>query len=99
MRYSPVLELDPKYYLTHSREVLGIKRVMASPSLLESTSVIFAFGHDVFGTQSTPSMAFDVLGKGFNKAQLMLTVVALAVGVMAIRPLVTKKTVEGRWKQ
>nr|KAK5440888.1 hypothetical protein LTR18_007492 [Exophiala xenobiotica] len=99
MRYAPVLELEPKWFLTHSREVMGIKKVMTSPSLLESTSVVFAFGHDVFGTQITPSMAFDVLGKGFNKLQLMLTVVALAVGVMAIRPLVRKKTVEGRWKQ
>ncbi|KIW38286.1 uncharacterized protein PV06_09264 [Exophiala oligosperma] len=98
MRYSPVLEFDPRWFLTHSREVMGIKKVTASPSLLESTSVVFAFGHDVFGTQITPSMAFDILGKGFNKPQLVLTVVALAAGVMAVRPLVRKKTVDGRWK-
>jgi len=99
MQYSPFLDLDPKWFLTHAREVMGIKKVMSSPSLLESTSVIFAFGHDIFGTQITPSMAFDVLGKGFNKVQLLLTVVALAAGVLAIRPLVRKKTVDGRWKQ
>ncbi|KAI1623141.1 hypothetical protein EDD37DRAFT_633929 [Exophiala viscosa] len=99
MRYSPLLDLDPKWFLTHSREVLGIKNVMSAPSLLESTSLVFALGHDVFGTQITPSQAFDVLGKGFNKVSLMLTVVALAAGVMALRPLVRTKTVEGRWKQ
>lgn len=98
MRYFPVLELNPKWVLTHAREVVGITQVMAAPTLLESTSIIFAFGHDVFGTQITPSMAFDVLGKGFNKAQLILTVVALAAGVLAIRPLVRRKTVDGRWK-
>ncbi|EXJ66078.1 uncharacterized protein A1O5_10692 [Cladophialophora psammophila CBS 110553] len=98
-RYMPNLEFDPKYYLTHAREVMGIKDVLSSPSLLESTSVVFAFGHDVFGTAITPSMAFDVLGKGFNRVQLVLTVVALFVGVGALRPLVRKKTVEGRWKQ
>ncbi|OQU97318.1 PQQ-like domain-containing protein [Cladophialophora immunda] len=97
-RYMPNLEFDPKYYLTHSREVLGVKEVLSSPSLLESTSVVFAFGHDVFGTTITPSMAFDVLGKGFNRVQLVLTVVALFAGVWALRPLVRKKTVEGRWK-
>ncbi|KIX95058.1 uncharacterized protein Z520_09368 [Fonsecaea multimorphosa CBS 102226] len=97
-RYVPNLDFDPKYYLTHSREVLGIKEVLSSPSLLESTSMVFAFGHDVFGTTTTPSMAFDVLGKGFNKVQLVLTVVALFAGVGALRPLVRKKTVEGRWK-
>lgn len=98
-RYSATLELEPKWFLSHSREVVGITDLLASPSLLESTSVIFAFGHDVFGTQITPSMAFDVLGKGFNKVQLVLTVVALAVGVFAIRPFVRRKTVEGRWTQ
>ncbi|KAL2439003.1 ER membrane protein complex subunit 1 [Exophiala dermatitidis] len=99
LRYSPNIELDPRAFLTHSREVLGIQKIMASPSLLESTSIIFAFGHDVFGTQIAPSMAFDVLGKGFNKFQLVLTVVALFAGVLALRPLARKKTVEARWKQ
>ncbi|EXJ81182.1 hypothetical protein A1O3_07472 [Capronia epimyces CBS 606.96] len=99
MRYFANLELDPKHFLTHAREVVGVRKIMASPSLLESTSVIFAFGHDVFGTQIAPSLAFDVLGKGFNKGQLALTVVALFAGVLALRPLARKKTVEGRWGQ
>lgn len=97
-RYTPNLDLDPKLFLTHAREVLGIEAVLSSPSLLESTSVVFAFGHDVFGTTVSPSMAFDVLGNGFNKIQLMLTVVALFVGVGALRPLVRQKSVEARWK-
>lgn len=98
MKYVPVLELEPRYFLTHSREVIGIEKVIASPSLLESTSVIFAFGHDIFGTQVTPSLAFDVLGKGFNRVQLTLTVVALAASVYVVRPFARKRTVEGRWK-
>jgi len=97
-RYNPVLELDPKLFLTHSREVMGINKLMSSPTLLESTSMVFGFGHDIFGTQVAPSMAFDVLGKQFNKIQLSMTVVALFAGVLAIRPLVTRKTVEGRWR-
>jgi outer membrane protein assembly factor BamB len=98
LKYTPVLELEPRYFLTHAREVIGIEKVIASPSLLESTSVIFAFGHDIFGTQVSPSLAFDVLGKGFNRIQLTLTVVALAVGVYVVRPIARKRTVEGRWK-
>ncbi|KIW70699.1 hypothetical protein PV04_02944 [Phialophora macrospora] len=98
LRYSPVLDLNPQWYLTHAREVLGLESVLSSPSLLESTSMVFAYGHDVFGTTVTPSMAFDVLGKGFNKGQLVLTVLALGAGVMALRPLVRRKAVEGRWR-
>lgn len=98
LRYSPVLEFEPKNYLSHSREVLGIKNILTAPSFLESTSLVFAFGNDIFGTQVVPSGAFDVLGKGFNRVQLLLTIVALMVGVAVIRPLVRRKTVEGRWK-
>ncbi len=98
LRYNPVLDLPGQSYLTHAREVLGIKDVLSSPSLLESTSVVFAYGHDIFGTSVTPSMAFDVLGKGFNKGQLMLTVFALGAGTMALRPFVRRRGVEGRWK-
>ena len=60
--------------------------------------MVFAFGNDVFGTQLTPSGAFDILGKGFNKIQLLLTIVALFVGVIVIRPLVRKKKVEAGWQ-
>jgi ER membrane protein complex subunit 1 len=96
-RYSPVLELDPKQYLTHSREVFGVQKLLTAPSLLESTSFVFAFGHDIFGSQVVPSGAFDVLGKGFNRVQLLLTIAALFASVAFIRPMVRKKMVEGQW--
>ncbi|RVX71010.1 hypothetical protein B0A52_03375 [Exophiala mesophila] len=98
MRYTPNLEFEPRHFLNHAREVIGIKKVITTPSLLESTSVVFAFGHDIFGTQVAPSQTFDVLGKGFNKVSLILTVVSLGAGVFAVRPFVKKKTVEGRWR-
>ncbi|KPI42619.1 ER membrane protein complex subunit 1 [Cyphellophora attinorum] len=97
-RYNPILELEPRNLLSHSREVLGVKEIITSDSLLESTSLVFAYGHDVFGTSVTPSGAFDILGKGFNRIQLLLTIVALFGGVSLVRPLVTKKKVEAGWK-
>ena len=50
---------------------------------------IFAFGLDVFGTRVTPSGAFDVLGKSFNKLQMLATVAALFVAVALVGPLVS----------
>lgn len=87
-RYHPVIEFDPKMMLTHKREVIGIKDVIASPAVLESTSLIFAYGIDVFGTRVAPSAAFDILGKGFNKVSLVATVVALWAGVVVLAPMV-----------
>jgi hypothetical protein len=87
-RYHPVLEFDPQLIITHNREVVGVKNVITSPALLESTSLVFAYGIDVFGTRVNPSQAFDILGKAFNKLSLVGTVAALAVGVIVLAPMV-----------
>lgn len=88
-KYSPLLPLDSKWHLTHKYEVLGINDVITSESGIESTSLVFAYGHDIFGTRVAPSFAFDILGKGFNKIQMLLTVAALFVGVLFVAPLVS----------
>jgi len=88
-RYAPVIEFDPKWYLNHQREVLGVKDVMTSPAILESTSLVFAYGLDVFGTRLSPSFNFDMLGKDFNKFQMLATVAALAVATFVVAPLVS----------
>ena len=89
MRYNPVIEFDPKWHLNHAREVIGIKDVITSPALLESTSLVFAYGLDVFGTRLSPSFNFDMLGKDFNKFQMLATVAALAVVTFVVTPLVS----------
>lgn len=88
-RYAAYLDFDGTWYLSHSRDVAGIKTVLSRPTLLESTSLVFAFGGDIFGTRVTPSQAFDILGKSFSKLQLSLTVVALAAGVVCLAPMVS----------
>ncbi|KAI1140685.1 DUF1620-domain-containing protein [Hypoxylon sp. FL0543] len=97
-RYVPAIELNPQMQITHRREVLGVREIITAPALLESTSLVFAYGIDVFGTRVAPSLAFDVLGKGFNKLALIGTVAALVLGVGVLRPMVRKKQIDARWK-
>jgi outer membrane protein assembly factor BamB len=87
IKYNAVLEFDPKMIITHKREVMAVKDVITSPALLESTSLVFAYGVDVFGTRLTPSMAFDILGKDFNRLTLVVTVTALTLGVGVLAPM------------
>lgn len=97
-RYSPLIELDSRWLVTHERDVLGVDKIITAPAILESTSLVFGYGIDVFGTRVTPSMAFDVLGKGFNKVTLIGTVVALTAGVLALGPMVRRKQINMRWQ-
>lgn len=93
-KYDPVLPVDHKSILSHKRDFLytegGEKvRIITSPSLMESTSLVFLYDDtDLFGTRLTPSGAFDMLGKGFGKVQLVVTVVGLAIGVWYVAPMV-----------
>lgn len=89
LRYAPVIEFDPKWYLNHKREVIGVRDIVTSPALIESTSLVFAYGLDIFGTRLTPSFSFDILGKDFNKFQMLATVAALAVATFVVAPLVS----------
>lgn len=88
-RYTPTIEFDPKWLLTHKREVIGITNVITSPALIESTSLVFGYGLDIFGTRLSPSFSFDILGKDFNKFQMLATVAALAVATFVVAPLVS----------
>ncbi|KAK2748939.1 hypothetical protein FQN57_007222 [Myotisia sp. PD_48] len=98
IRYNPVLEFDPRWYLTHTREVVGIQHIESSPTLFESSTLIFSYGFDIFGSRLAPSQPFDLLGKGFSKIQLLLTVVALAAGVAALAPMARTKQVNLKWQ-
>ncbi|CAN9084655.1 unnamed protein product [Alternaria alternata] len=97
VKYTPVINFDPKWHLTHKYEVLGIENIITSESGIESTSLVFAYGLDIFGTRVAPSFAFDILGKGFNKISMLLTVVGLFVGVLFVAPLVKRKQINTMW--
>ncbi|TEA15052.1 ER membrane protein complex subunit 1 [Colletotrichum sidae] len=97
LKYHPALEIDPRQFVSHQRDVLGVQKIITSPTIVESTSLIFSFGVDVFGSRVAPSFAFDILGKGFNKISLISTVLALTVGVAVLGPIVRKKQTNLRW--
>ncbi|KAK3363318.1 hypothetical protein B0T25DRAFT_36755 [Lasiosphaeria hispida] len=97
MRYHPIIEVDPKSIITHERDVIGVKKIITSPTVVESTGLVFAYGIDVFGTRVAPSFLFDILGKGFNKVTLVGTVVAITASVLALGPMVRKKQINGLW--
>lgn len=89
-KHKSILEFESKWVLSHKREILSLRGIITSPSLLESTSLIFSYGKvDVFGTRVAPIGGFDMLGKGFNKLHLLGTVTALAIGTGFVAPMVS----------
>ncbi|KAF8884531.1 hypothetical protein BD779DRAFT_1443085 [Infundibulicybe gibba] len=99
IQYDPVIPSDPRRVLSHNYDVANVQQIVTTPALLESTSLVFAYGLDMFLTRVAPSSTFDVLSENFNKAQLVLTVSGLAVAIMITRPMVQRKKLREKWYQ
>ncbi|KAF8211092.1 hypothetical protein K438DRAFT_1808794 [Mycena galopus ATCC 62051] len=95
--YDVLLPEDPRRTISHVYEVAQTRNIITSPALLESTSLVFAYGLDLFLTRVAPSNTFDILNKNFNKAQLVLTVSGLALGIFIAKPMVRRKRLRERW--
>lgn len=78
-------------------QVANIRAIITSPALLESTSLVFAYGLDLFASRVAPSHTFDVLNENFNKAQLVLTILGLSVAIIVTRPIVRRKKLREQW--
>ncbi|KAH7316786.1 hypothetical protein B0I35DRAFT_263512 [Stachybotrys elegans] len=98
IKYTPSLEVDPTTELSHERQVLGVEGIIAAPAIVESTSLVVAYGVDIFGTRVAPSGVFDILGNGFDKITLILTVVALFGGVIFLSPMTRRKQINRIWE-
>ncbi|KAI8417877.1 hypothetical protein FOFC_00436 [Fusarium oxysporum] len=97
IQYTPSIEIDPRSVISHQRNVVGVKDILTAPVIVESTSLVVAYGVDVFGTRVAPSGVFDILGNGFNKVTLVLTVVSLLGGVLFLSPMVSKPTIASHY--
>ncbi|KAG5518022.1 hypothetical protein PMAC_003206 [Pneumocystis sp. 'macacae'] len=96
--YDVNLFKDSEIVISHKNEIYGIKNILSGSTLLESTSIILAYGHDIFFTYVTPSNSFDILNPNFNKTQLLLTIFTLIVGLFLLRSMIKTKLLKKRWK-
>jgi len=97
VQYDPLIPDDPRRIISHNYNVAKVEKIITSPAFLESTSLIFAYGLDLFSSRVAPSNTFDVLSENFNKAQLVLTISALAIAIIVTKPMVTRKKLRERW--
>lgn len=72
---SPLATLNAKWRLSH------IDRVKVLETKFESTSLLVAFGKDVFVTKVQPDQTFDLLNEEFNFELLVLACIAITVRV------------------
>lgn len=85
-------------YLTHRYQVAGLRGIVTETSRLESTTLVFAYGLDLFYIRTAPSRMYDSLTEDFSYSLLLLTVVALVVAILVAWVLADRKEVQMKWK-
>jgi len=96
--YDPRVIPHPSNYLSSNRTILGVKHIITAQAHVESSSLIFSYGHDNFFTIVCPSKSFDFLESDFNYIGLFLTVVVVSIATIVLRCLAVRKELHTTWK-
>ncbi|XP_068648589.1 uncharacterized protein [Aristolochia californica] len=92
------LPIIPQSYVTHSLKVEGLRGILTVPATLESTSLVFSYGVDLFFTRVAPSRNYDSLTEDFSYALLLITIVALVAAIFVTWVLSEKKELREKWR-
>merc|ERR1712113_308064 len=81
--YQALLPLRQTDVLTYYHSMGQVTGIISSPTALESTSLVFTFGLDLFLVPVQTAKAYDVLSPGFNYALLYCSVGSVIVALVA----------------
>lgn len=79
-------------------QVLGLRTIKTEAARLESTTLVFAYGIDLFYTRLTPSRAFDSLEDDFSYGLLVVALVVLFVGSCVMQHMTKQTLLKSKWK-
>ena len=81
--YDGVIAQRNTRFISYDLHLVDLKSIIAFPTRLESTSAVFAFGHDLFYARINPEGNFDRLHENFKAPMLFGIIVALLLALYA----------------
>lgn len=96
--YSPELPIPSESIINYDQQLLQVRGIATSPAMLESTSLVFAYGLDLFFTRVTPSKTFDILKDDFDHILITGVLIFLIVASYVSKLLAQRKALHAAWK-
>ncbi|CEM29319.1 unnamed protein product [Vitrella brassicaformis CCMP3155] len=96
--YAPTLPITHTDMLSYYQQVCHLRGISTYPTELESTSLLFAYGLDLFFAPVQPAKGFDVLSSTFNYPLLSVSLLAITAAVIVTTALAHRKRIYDRWK-
>ncbi|VDN44920.1 unnamed protein product [Gongylonema pulchrum] len=96
--YRPELPVAYEDFINYNQSVCGIRGFKTSPSGLESTSLMLAYGTDLFFTRLTPSGTFDILKDDFDHLLISVVLVGFVVGSLVCKKVGKNNSLKQAWQ-
>ncbi|CAH1784560.1 unnamed protein product [Owenia fusiformis] len=96
--YIPEIPLSFEQFINYNQSVFNIRGIHTSPSGLESTSLMIAYGLDIFFTRAMPSKMFDVLKEDFDYFFIGAVLSAMILASVITKKLAERKALYRGWK-
>nr|XP_022904767.1 ER membrane protein complex subunit 1 [Onthophagus taurus] len=96
--YMPELPLVTEATINYNQSLARIKGINVSPARLESTTLVFVHGLDLFYTRVMPSKTFDMLKEDFDHWLIVMVLVGLIVSSYVTKQLALRKALRQAWK-
>ncbi|TVU16923.1 hypothetical protein EJB05_32927 [Eragrostis curvula] len=92
------LPIIPQSFVTHSHQVEALRGIVSVPAKLESTTLVFTYGVDLFYTRLAPSRTYDSLTDEFSYALLLITIAVLVGAIVFTWIWSEKKELRDKWR-
>lgn len=96
--YMPELPIPSESMINYDQNLMDIRKITTSPAILESTSLVFAYGLDLFFSRVTPSKPFDILKDDFDHTLISIVLIFLVVASYVTKLLAQRKALRAAWK-
>ncbi|CAF0712899.1 unnamed protein product [Brachionus calyciflorus] len=96
--YMPEIPLNYEFTLNYYNYVYNTRGISTAPSGLESTSLVFTYGLDIFFTRVFPSKTFDMIREDFDYFFITTLMVGLVLGTLLTKKLAAASNLKKAWK-
>ncbi|WKX94488.1 hypothetical protein Q1695_011623 [Nippostrongylus brasiliensis] len=95
--YIPEIPIATEDMVNYNQTVHGVRGIKTAASGLESTSLMLAYGTDVFFTRLHPSGTFDILKDDFDHVLISIVLFGLIAGSVISKKLARNNALSAAW--
>ncbi|PAA92794.1 hypothetical protein BOX15_Mlig023688g2 [Macrostomum lignano] len=97
MPYHPEVPMSTQAIVNYNQSLHRVEGMVTVPTGLESTSLLFVHGTDLFCTRVQPSKMFDVLKADFDYAFIAAVTIGMIIGSFVTQRLAARKALFRLW--